>query len=165
MTKAQAMHSFELSGGILIPVPTIPVGVWKCPDCLLRFSCKASMSSHRSTVHGVKAQVSFASGTHCAVCNKEWWTTHRLREHLRCSTDCRLCYANADLDPALSFEVVGHKHQLAWRPPVDTAGPTPWWATLRPTEEDIANSTAPAKFTTNPTTAIVAAVTVGFQCR
>ena len=134
--KAQHIQAFERGGGILVPVPSVPIGAWKCQDCLLRFSCKASMASHRSTVHGFKAQVSFASGSHCAVCNQEWWTTHRLREHLRRSADCRLCYANADLNPAAPFEVVGHKHQLAWRPPVGTLGPTPWWATLRPTHED-----------------------------
>ena len=51
--KASKMLCFEKAGGVLVPAPTAPIGSWKCDRCLLRFSCKASMSSHRSTVHGI----------------------------------------------------------------------------------------------------------------
>ena len=44
---------------------------------------------------------------------------------------------HADLGQAAAFETVGHKRQLAWRPPIVAAGPLPWWATLRPVAEAV----------------------------
>ena len=134
LAKAQSMYQFEKDGGVVVSMPAAPTGAWKCQDCLVRFSCRASLASHRPTVHGDQARVASASRTQCAVCSQEWWTTHGLREHLGRSSHCRVCYVNADLDPAEPFEAVGHKNQPAWRPPLGTMGP--WWATLRPTVAD-----------------------------
>ena len=131
--KAQNLADFEATGGIIVPAPSLASGRFQCSHCQKRFRTRASRASHCSTLHGITADVSVASGTACAVCLQEWWTTHRLREHLRRSHVCRTVYCEADIGPGQGHEIVGTKHHRAWRPPTRTCGPLPFWATLRPT--------------------------------
>ena len=45
---------------------------------------------------------------------------------------CRNAWQGADLDPPADFETIGCRRDRAWRPPVPSYGPPPFWATLRP---------------------------------
>ena len=130
--RATRLAQFEKQGGVLLHVPDSNECLYQCGLCTMRFSSRASKAAHQSTVHGVKSHVSVASGSVCNVCGTEWWTTFRLREHLRRSPACLACYQHADLDAPAAFETTGNRAQRAWRPPMQVQGPVPWWATLRP---------------------------------
>ena len=130
--KAEAILQCEAAGGAVFQAPTAPCGQHVCTFSPMRFVSKANLAAHKSTVHHVAAAVSSATGTTCNVCRVEWWTTHRLKEHLRRSEVCRNTYQNADLPGALRHEIVGTKKDRAFRPPAEVHGPLPWWATLRP---------------------------------
>ena len=130
--KAEAILRCEAMGGAVFQAPTAPCGQHVCTFCPMRFVSKDNLAAHQSTVHQVAAAVSSATGTTCNVCRVEWWTTHRLKEHLRRSEVCRNTYQNADLPGALRHEIVGRKKERAFRPPAEVHGPLPWWATLRP---------------------------------
>ena len=130
--KAANIAAFEQAGGIIVLIPLEPPGAYQCELCLKRFSAQSSLASHKATVHKHAAEVSAARGSACLVCGQEWWTTHRLKEHLRRSSVCRHTYCGADLPNADPCEVVGSKSDRAWRPPTTTTGPVPFWATLRP---------------------------------
>ena len=132
VAKAQAIAVCEAKGGAVFTVPNSPCGQFVCELCPMRFASKANKAAHQSTVHKVSAAVASASGTTCNVCRVEWWTTHRLKEHLRRSPVCRDTYHNADLPTAGKHEAIGSKKDRAFRPPVEVQGPLPWWATLRP---------------------------------
>ena len=138
MAKAARIQSFEAGGGVLLPVPTAAHGHLACEHCSMRFASRANLAAHMSTVHGQKAAVSVAAGSCCLVCRVEWWTTFRLREHLRRSPHCLHVYQAADLSESASFESVGNRAQRAWKPPTVSIGPQPWWATLSPDAVDIA---------------------------
>ena len=97
-----------------------------------------NLAAHLSTVNGKKSAVSVASGSACSVCQVEWWTTFRLREHLRRSPDCLRVYQPADLGNSSAFETTGSRQQKARRPPAPCYGPQPWWATLDPPAEETA---------------------------
>ena len=138
MAKAARIQCFETGGGVLLPVPTAAHGHLACEHCSMRFASRANLAAHMSTVHGQKAAVSVAAGSCCLVCRVEWWTTFRLREHLRHSPHCLHVYQAADLSESASFESVGNRAQRAWKPPTVSIGPQPWWATLSPDAVDIA---------------------------
>ena len=86
------------------------------------------------------------SGSVCQVCCQQWWSTYRLKEHLRRSLPCRTAWSHADLNAPLPFEATGHRQDRAWKPPATIAGPQPVWATLRPVDAGApqANSSAPS---------------------
>ena len=130
--KAQRLHDFEEAGGVLLPVPVVSQGHLACDFCSLRFATRANLAAHLSTVHGRKSAVNAASGSCCQVCQVEWWSTYRLREHLRRSPACLQVYDAADLDTSAAHETTGSRQQRAWRPPTQAFGPQPWWATLTP---------------------------------
>ena len=65
--------------------------LFQCEHCTMRFSSRASRAAHQSTVHGIRSNLSVASGSACLVCGTEWWTTFRPRR----SPTCLSCYQNA----------------------------------------------------------------------
>ena len=132
MTKAADIARCEAKGGVVFRAPANPCGQFVCGFCPMRFVTRANRAAHQSTVHGLTAEVASAAGTTCNVCRVEWWTTHRLREHLRRSDTCRNTYCSADLGTASRHENVGSKKDKAFKPPLEVQGPLPWWATLRP---------------------------------
>ena len=79
--------------------------------------------------HNMPAGSSFATGTACQICMRQFWATRRLKQHLRSSPRCADIYAGADLD----FEPPVHDDTAICAPPAQLSGPRPWWATLRPT--------------------------------
>ena len=108
-----------------------PQGEFTCDVCGLRCTTKSSLASHRSRRHGDKAlQVQVASGTECLVCSMQYWTTARLRMHLRKNPTCLAVYAGSDVDFSSEECIVAEKG--AWLPAVPSHTPRPWWATLRP---------------------------------
>ena len=109
--------------------------IWQCSVCHRVCSTKAALAVHQSIVHGRKASSHYAGGDTCQVCGVHWWTTSRLRAHVWRSPACACAYEHADLDVPDTFEVVGHRRDLAWKPPVPAIGPAPWWSTLCPTED------------------------------
>ena len=134
LRKAQMLQKFERLGGVQIPIPTVGEGgQWSCTECGKSCSTKAALAVHRSIVHGDRASSFMAAGTTCAVCLTQWWTTARLRQHVWRSEVCSQAYQHADLNEPQSFEIVGSRRDLAWKPPVPVYGPHDWWTTLRPT--------------------------------
>ena len=114
----------------------------KCPNCALKCKTAAALAAHMSKAHGCVAKsTAAANGTRCEVCRTEFWSTKRLRDHLRRQPTCLRVWAESDLD---SREVAETMHSHAWRPACKTSGPAPWWATLRP--EPAALTTAEASF-------------------
>ena len=108
-----------------------------CGHCCATFSTKAALASHQASRHGVKLVCDAVSGSACPVCRQEWWTTFRLKEHLRRAPQCRAAWNEADLPTACSFEQTGTRADKAWRPPVVIEGPQPFWATLNPPERPV----------------------------
>ena len=107
------------------------VGSFVCDQCGLVCGSKSSLASHRSRRHGELAlQVQVASGTECMVCGMQYWSTARLRMHLRKNASCLATYAGADLDFNEDECVVAEKG--AWLPAMPSQTPQPWWATLKP---------------------------------
>ena len=137
IAKAHRIATFEAEGGVLLPIPVISHGHLACEHCSLRFASRANLAAHMSTVHGKKAAVNVASGSCCSVCQVEWWTAYRLREHLRPSPACLQAYEVADLDASADFETTGNRAQKAWRAPTQSYGPQPWWATLTPAAPEV----------------------------
>ena len=114
----------------------IPTGVcrqhsssWTCPECHQMFANAAAGGSHMRHMHARPAVASAAVGTACQCCCVEFWSTRRLRQHLRQQPSCGVCYAEADLGCEAPHPDVDD----GWRPPSTVAGPRPWWATLQPT--------------------------------
>ena len=102
------------------------------PCSLCRFSARslAALASHQRAVHGVAARAAIAAtGSKCEVCCKEFWTTKRLKLHLRKHEACLAAAEGADLD---SGPDIHGAHSFAWPPAMPVYGPKPFWATLTP---------------------------------
>ena len=89
-----------------------------------------------------------ASGSECLACGTQYWSTPRLRMHLRKMPGCLAVYAGADLDFGPQDFVAATKG--AWLPPVPSSTPRPWWATLRPPLADVSNVDPDHCFLTTP---------------
>ncbi|OLP93802.1 hypothetical protein AK812_SmicGene24245 [Symbiodinium microadriaticum] len=128
--KARLFDRAAAMGVQCIDLPAIRVSdiPCPCPVCGLVFSTPAACASHLSKCHRAPALASFACGTSCQVCMKQFWATSRLRQHLRSSTTCAAVYAGADLEP--EDAVCANEDVRA--PPTKLVGPQPWWAVLRP---------------------------------
>ena len=59
---------------------------------------------------------------------KQFWSTRRLRQHLRQSDRCARAFGGADLDP----EVPQAEEGSSRLPATPLVGPQPWWASLVP---------------------------------
>ena len=133
MLKAKGLAKLEQSGGVQLKLQDARnAGTWQCELCSRVCRTKAALAVHQALMHGRHAASHYAAGAMCQVCGSYWWTTSRLRAHVWRSLDCSRTYAHADLGVPQQFEVVGHRRELAWRPPVPAMGPAPWWSTLRP---------------------------------
>ena len=128
--KARLHDQAAAMGVQCIDLPTIRVSDVSCPCsvCGLVFSTPAACASHLSKCHQAPALASFACGTSCQVCMRQFWATSRLRQHLRSSPTCAAVYAGADLEP----EAAVCDNEDVRAPPTKLVGPQPWWAVLRP---------------------------------
>ena len=105
-----------------------------CPHCGLHFDTKQKLAVHVSRRHRQFSEhVRVATGTVCEVCRRQYWSLSRLQQHFKKSPQCLAIYDAADrhfgddADDRTAGSTEG-----AWRPVVETFGPAPWWATLRP---------------------------------
>ena len=102
-----------------------------CPECAKLFYSRSAMASHRQKVHGQQAPATTeARGTACQACRHEYWSTSRLRDHLRHQPQCLATYAQADLPSAGLHEFT--PADRLFRPSTQLVGPQPFWAALRP---------------------------------
>ena len=134
--KADAIEACRQNKSFILD-GTFVLGKWRhfCGLCSCRFRTKAARAAHLAKKHGVRSKVAAAFGTSCQVCNTEFWHSHRLKQHLRTSADCRKEYFHSDIAGQSQISegvgcLVG-----AWRAPSTLEGPKPWWAMLRPVVE------------------------------
>ena len=144
LTKATDHTTREKQGWILVTLPFTTPASFKCPVCRAAFSTKAAAASHQASRHGISIIGNTVSGSVCQVCNQQWWSTFRLKEHLRRSAPCRHTWQGADLNPSMDFETVGCRYDKAWRPPAPSFGPRPFWATLAPDAPSFHSQTSQA---------------------
>ena len=95
-----------------------------CPECALAFDTAAALGSHRAKIHAQAAASAHGFGTACEACRRQFWSTDRLREHLRKATRCSRVYVEADWTPGNAREVLA----APTVPPVPLVGPAPWWS-------------------------------------
>ena len=100
-----------------------------CEECGQLFSTPAACAAHRRAVHGKRSLASYGFGSACQVCQKQFWTSAKLRDHLRRSQHCAQVFANSDIVEA---ETPAQNPLSCAMPVVDLIGPRPWWATLHP---------------------------------
>ena len=101
-----------------------------CPQCQFSARSAAALASHQRAVHGVAARADLAAvGSKCEVCCKEFWSTKRLKLHLRKHPACLSATEAADLSPRPALRGA---HSFAWPPAMPVHGPKPFWATLHP---------------------------------
>ena len=68
---------------------TAPKG-FCCPPCQKAFQTKSGLGAHFKKIHGRMATYrSFAGGTKCRACGKEFFAEHRLLMHLKTAVRCR----------------------------------------------------------------------------
>eukprot|EP00439_Symbiodinium_sp_Y106_P048541 s310_g6.t1 len=109
---------------------TEEVKMFACQLCEVRCEGAAALASHMRSIHGRVARASqAASGSKCEVCCKEFWTTDRLKLHLRKNARCLNIVEAADLDQGPAIKA-GFAH--AWPPAMAVFGPRPFWASLNP---------------------------------
>ncbi|CAE7770241.1 unnamed protein product [Symbiodinium sp. CCMP2592] len=100
----------------------------RCGVCNRGFRGAARLAVHKAKKHKVRAMQTYAWGTACEVCRRQYWDTARLRDHFRRSPDCAFKYQQAEVEAAAMPEQCAPRST----PPTALVGPTPWWATLRP---------------------------------
>ena len=54
-----------------------------CRCCALTFDTAAALGAHLAKIHAQAAPAAYGFGTACESCRKQFWSTARLREHLR----------------------------------------------------------------------------------
>ncbi|CAE7257034.1 unnamed protein product [Symbiodinium sp. CCMP2592] len=63
--------------------------IWLCRICDRTYRNKAALGVHFFKAHGRCAEYrSYVEGTLCRACNKEFWTSGRLEDHLRAAKKC-----------------------------------------------------------------------------
>ena len=130
LAKASLIHRIARIGGVVVHIPPRDShAAFECQTCGVKLKSKAGLAAHSPLAHNLRAPTSGIAGSRCAVCCKEYWSTHRLRTHLAKSVRCGLVYQHSDIQGYNSYEIAGSKHQRAWRPPTTTFGPQEWWAT------------------------------------
>eukprot|EP00439_Symbiodinium_sp_Y106_P030942 s90_g3.t1 len=98
-----------------------------CEACGHSFGSAAALGAHRAKQHGLRAASSLAYGTACEACSKQYWSTKRLRQHLRSVPECARTYLEADHAPNGLTETTASDLM----PVVPLIGPRPWWAMQR----------------------------------
>ena len=121
--QAQGVLYVHVNKGHVFPVDHM------CPECGVTCASSAALGSHRRKVHGVRARATdVAIGTRCDVCHTEYWSTMRLRDHLRRSEACLRVWEAADRDAEGTVIAT----PTNWLPATTAYGPHPWWSLLRP---------------------------------
>ena len=101
-----------------------------CAVCGTGCSTKAALAAHCSKAHGIRAEAAHIGGTACLCCATEFWTTPRLRLHLRKQEQCLLAHLGSDIDYSAAeyIDVPACQRKPAVKVPIAR----PFWATLRP---------------------------------
>ena len=130
LRKARVHAAAAQDAVVYLRLPSLSTGERPatCPTCRSSFLSDAALASHRAKVHGQRAPSAAAVGTACQVCMKQFWSTQRLRQHLRRSDKCARAFVGADLDPEMPQVEAGNVRL----PPTLLVGPRPWWASLTP---------------------------------
>ena len=132
-----AMQKLREAGFIFCKRPAQPAAApsFACDFCSLAFTSAAARASHCQKVHAVAAPAAEAAlGSACQVCRVQFWTTARLKQHMRQSTKCRTVALAADLQAENIDRTIGDVK--AWLPATKLIGPQPWWACLSPLPEN-----------------------------
>ena len=132
LAKALLLNAKASAGWQPVLLPNTQGHLFSCPRCRATFRSRSALAVHMDKRHDTRLLTKAASGTFCHVCSTEWWSTYRLREHLRRDPVCRTTWNESDLPEAAEWEVTGHRQDKAWRPPQVLASAQPFWATLRP---------------------------------
>ncbi|CAE7327347.1 unnamed protein product [Symbiodinium sp. KB8] len=129
--KASTLEKAEEAGLRVVhwPESRQPAKLYLCGHCTATFETAAARAAHEAKVHSQAAPAAAAVGSACQACMKEFWTTKRLREHLRKSRRCVQSYNGADLDPEAPVIATAEAVVL---PPTMLIGPRPFWASLAP---------------------------------
>ena len=132
LAKATRLSAKALEGWHPVLMPSNDGLTFSCPRCQATFRSRSALAVHLDKRHNTRLLTKAASGTFCYVCSTEWWSTYRLREHLRRDPVCRATWNESDLPAAAAWELTGHRSDKAWRPPQVACAAQPFWATLRP---------------------------------
>ena len=100
--------------GCLVVAPLVGASccAWRCETCGQAFATQAAMHAHLSKKTSTGLRV---AGSVCQSYAREFWSTDRLRAHVRSVDICAARYQPADCDMPQSHEVQG-QGQHAWRP-------------------------------------------------
>ena len=77
-----------------------------CRCCALTFDTAAALGAHLAKIHAQAAPAAYGFGTACESCRKQFWSTARLREHLRRARRCARVYVEADWPPGQAPETL-----------------------------------------------------------
>ena len=103
---------------------------YQCDQCGAVCGTAAALASHKRKRHLIAARSKLAAvGTRCEVCQREFWSSDRLAQHLRKATHCLIVAEAADLDAGVT---VKPRYSFAWPPAATFQGPKPFWATRHP---------------------------------
>ncbi|CAE7576372.1 unnamed protein product [Symbiodinium microadriaticum] len=129
--KASTLEKADEAGLRIVywPEPAHTVGLHTCAHCQATFDTAAARAAHLAKVHAQAAPAAAAIGSACQACMKEFWSTQRLREHLRKSRRCVQSYNGADLGHEAPVKASTGTVVL---PPTVLIGPRPFWASLTP---------------------------------
>ena len=128
---AQWLHTLHESGGISFHVPFGEGAAQHvCEQCGMECGSKAALAAHRSKTHGEIAAAATINRTCCFCCGMEYWTTPRLRLHLRKRESCLASHLESDIDFA-QWEFCNHPVD-GRRPAQRIPSAKPFWATLQP---------------------------------
>ena len=123
----------------LLPDAEVPLQqpTHTCPTCAKLFRSRSAMASHVQKVHGQQAPATTQAGARHVTCLNEYWSTGRLRDHLRHQPQCLATYVQADLPFSDAHELT--PDGSVFRPSTTLVGPQPFWATLRPAPQPLAH--------------------------
>ena len=129
-TTAQAhiLQSLESKGVVIVPVPVNGEG----DMCGVILQDSRAVAAHKAKTHSVPSQLTQACvGTSCEVCQTQFWSQRRLRDHFKRSNGCLAAHLSADIGESGSIP-----KDIGPRLPVTRlVGPKPWWATRTPALE------------------------------
>ena len=142
--KAEAIRGIDETPAFLIKLRGDQSSQpFACQICSRSFSKACALASHMAKTHQQPALATrIRVGSTCEVCQRQYWTSKRLREHLRHSLRCCRIYHQADMASDLA-----DKPDNAHLPQTRLIGPQPWWATQAPdkspTPPDVALASTP----------------------
>ena len=110
-----------------------PDGSLRCEICGQHCKSALGLAAHKTRIHHIYPAAAFGVGTTCQVCMTECWSGPRLRDHLRRHANCAHVWQHSDISAGHELPT---RWQHAWQPCAKVAGPSPWWATLQPPQEE-----------------------------